>query len=93
MVAAMRAASAGFARQQWRAWIETFEYLLGERGHGGFARQQWRAWIETLVTSCLYSPITGFARQQWRAWIETVNVINYRASQLRIRPPAMAGVD
>ena len=37
----------GFARQQWRAWIETKNTMNSGRTHSGFARQQWRAWIET----------------------------------------------
>ena len=44
---ARRYVQRGFARQQWRAWIETVSdsYIYG--GPPGFARQQWRAWIET----------------------------------------------
>ena len=37
----------GFARQQWRAWIETLVDMAESIGEAGFARQQWRAWIET----------------------------------------------
>ncbi len=37
----------GFARQQWRAWIETPSSSASAPAIAGFARQQWRAWIET----------------------------------------------
>ena len=37
----------GFARQQWRAWIETSWSKRSTTALAGFARQQWRAWIET----------------------------------------------
>ena len=36
-----------FARQQWRAWIETPPGGAPCPSPPGFARQQWRAWIET----------------------------------------------
>ena len=38
---------AGFARQQWRAWIETSPSSQFGSRSDRFARQQWRAWIET----------------------------------------------
>ena len=38
---------AGFARQRWRAWIETRMTYTGAPGTNWFARQRWRAWIET----------------------------------------------
>ena len=40
--------SLGFARQQWRAWIETPTFFTLWGKSKGFARQQWRAWIETI---------------------------------------------
>jgi hypothetical protein len=37
-----------FARQQWRAWIETLKgWPVTPPCSPWFARQQWRAWIET----------------------------------------------
>ena len=60
---------AAFARQRWRAWIETCQLVLIDHSTR-FARQRWRAWIETARRQwpqCL----ALFARQRWRAWIET----------------------
>ncbi len=42
----------GFARQRWRAWIETTRNYRTLKMPHGFARQRWRAWIET--PSCLH---------------------------------------
>ncbi len=61
----------GFARQRWRAWIETEWRLVPSGCCTGFARQRWRAWIETRRLSSEKLPARGFARQRWRAWIET----------------------
>ena len=36
-----------FARQRWRAWIETTVLKVYEWS-SAFARQRWRAWIETI---------------------------------------------
>ena len=44
-----RSLCAGFARQRWRAWIETFAPYTASRASRRFARQRWRAWIETSV--------------------------------------------
>ena len=38
---------AGFARQKWRAWIETAHKWCIRLSYCRFARQKWRAWIET----------------------------------------------
>ena len=62
-----------FARQQWRAWIETPDWLAYRKAHYRFARQQWRAWIETGALPVGAITAGGFARQQWRAWIETTS--------------------
>ena len=54
---ARRYVQRGFARQQWRAWIETLNNMRAREKPRGFARQQWRAWIETrksvVLTVCL----------------------------------------
>jgi len=39
--------AARFARQRWRAWIETTLRSDEVTTSSGFARQRWRAWIET----------------------------------------------
>ncbi len=62
----------GFARQQWRAWIETKKECQAWQPATGFARQQWRAWIETMMSVMREQQQAGFARQQWRAWIAMV---------------------
>ena len=59
-----------FARQRWRAWIET-PYPLPANcqepgspvsdGGRGLKRQR----------DCACPPCNAFARQRWRAWIET----------------------
>ncbi len=36
-----------FARQRWRAWIETADKVVLGLWNIWFARQRWRAWIET----------------------------------------------
>ncbi len=60
-----------FARQRWRAWIETSHHPLKQITGAGFARQRWRAWIETHSSRIGRTATSGFARQRWRAWIET----------------------
>ena len=49
----------GFARQQWRAWIETLCPTAPGGGAKGFARQQWRAWIAMLQRRCGRKPSMG----------------------------------
>ena len=53
----MGQAEVGFARQQWRAWIETFIALPPPITPNGFARQQWRAWIETPTSAASAKPL------------------------------------
>ncbi len=60
-----------FARQRWRAWIETISTQGGACTKHWFARQRWRAWIETCRIRCRCLRPPRFARQRWRAWIET----------------------
>ena len=60
-----------FARQRWRAWIETRHIWFLDGRVNGFARQRWRAWIETFVSTGRRPDMRRFARQRWRAWIET----------------------
>jgi hypothetical protein len=77
--------SGRFARQQWRAWIET-QLRIGSPASNAaknpglrrFARQQWRAWIETQAKHRKDVP-ERFARQQWRAWIETMSALEIKA--------------
>ena len=62
----------GFARQQWRAWIETrptatsrpFAPRDSPASNGGRG-------LKPSFTATLADNLLGFARQQWRAWIET----------------------
>ncbi len=61
----------GFARQRWRAWIETRCISSSRFALRWFARQRWRAWIQTEWRLVPSGCCTGFARQRWRAWIET----------------------
>ena len=63
--------AARFARQRWRAWIETFKLANNPKAYEWFARQRWRAWIETSLPMATRKPKLRFARQRWRAWIET----------------------
>ena len=81
-----------FARQQWRAWIETISGFSSALNYASFARQQWRAWIETGSGARNKTQSLWFARQQWRAWIETFVIACPQAGCV-VRPPAMAGVD
>ena len=72
-------ARGGFARQRWRAWIETRTKPRPCADHPGFARQRWRAWIETSTMLRDSAAIAWFARQRWRAWIETIpSAIHHR---------------
>ena len=73
----------GFARQQWRARIETNRSKCSPVGFVGFARQQWRARIETRRPEAVCVWAWGFARQQWRARIETASS--------RVASPACGG--
>ena len=62
----------GFARQQWRAWIETAPPKTYGKSDGRFARQQWRAqvhprnwltirtWLQTTFAGTHY-PIRPYA--------------------------------
>ncbi len=85
-------AAPGFARQRWRAWIETPSHLQTGEDLPGFARQRWRAWIETTgdrhESFCLGgSPVSDGGRglKQLRGGVAH--------DVLRVRPSAMAGVD
>ena len=58
---------ASFARQQWRAWIETTWTAAPTIRSRPFARQQWRAWIETSRCrhrdlQCRHSPASNGGR-------------------------------
>ena len=48
-----------FARQRWRAWIETDWCSMKYTSAPGFARQRWRAWIETTCARSQDSVRTG----------------------------------
>ena len=70
MVSALRFLPAPFARQRWRAWIETVAKatlfnvpLRSPVSDGGRGLKQ-----EALRT---FTAQFTFARQRWRAWIET----------------------
>ena len=82
-----------FARQQWRAWIETPRYDPTDlqtrdspASNGGRGLKPYTHLHH--ATRC-----TRFARQQWRAWIETNRKRQCHPDLWPIRPPAMAGVD
>ena len=49
----------GFARQRWRAWIETSGSHPSPPLRAWFARQRWRAWIETHECECSGEPCEG----------------------------------
>jgi len=81
-----------FARQRWRAWIETGLADLKDAANAAFARQRWRAWIETSAMPCHRqrsqgSPVSdggrGLKHRPRRAPLQ----------RGRVRPSAMAGVD
>ena len=48
-----------FARQRWRAWIETTRAPAQACRASRFARQRWRAWIETSATGVICGAIAG----------------------------------
>ncbi len=52
---ARQVGTAGIARQQWRARIETQHSSIKRKRRSGIARQQWRARIETICWACLPS--------------------------------------
>ena len=80
-----------FARQRWRAWIETWTRCITCNPQK-FARQRWRAWIETtchLRENCGAgsSPVSDGGRGLKQTPRATPR------SPRPVRPSAMAGVD
>ena len=59
-----------FARQQWRAWIETALLALLFEQQGGSPASNGGRGLKPASPAAPHHP-AGFARQQWRAWIET----------------------
>ncbi len=81
-----------FARQRWRAWIETARGAVNLYTKRGFARQRWRAWIETgcsphATARCAGSPVSDGGRGLKHPPIAPAQ------RQRPVRPSAMAGVD
>ena len=80
-----------FARQRWRAWIETTLTLTVTAAS---ARSPVSDGGRGLKQAGQHRPRSRrkFARQRWRAWIETCSP-TLRPDRHAVRPSAMAGVD
>ena len=61
----------GFARQQWRAWIETTAYCSTEYTWPDSPASNGGRGLKLFQKASIKIAASGFARQQWRAWIET----------------------
>ena len=62
----------GFARQQWRAWIETQPSPSTPATRAGSPVSNGGRGLKRVQRFRGAAPGEGFARQQWRAWIETL---------------------
>jgi len=69
----------GFARQQWRAWIETSKYRRWALAFARFARQQWRAWIETDVVGAIFDKLAVRYGAAWLRQWDGVDMVLVRA--------------
>ena len=68
---ARRYVQRGFARQQWRAWIETTAYCSTEYTWPDSPASNGGRGLKLFQKASIKIAASGFARQQWRAWIET----------------------
>ena len=82
----------GFARQRWRAWIETCFACIICSSTCRFARQRWRAWIETISDRFRPAKGGGSPVSDGGRGLKLRRAASL-ALPLGVRPSAMAGVD